>query len=44
MTNAPYMLPKARMGYRMDQGIVEDAMIHDGLLTMLGSRSHGPNR
>lgn len=31
MTNAPYMLPKARMGYRMNQGTIEDAMIHDGL-------------
>ncbi|MEA1959745.1 MAG: thiolase family protein [Bacillota bacterium] len=31
MTNAPYMLPKARMGYRMNAGSVEDAMIHDGL-------------
>lgn len=32
MTNAPYMLPKARMGYRMNQGTIEDAMIHDGLV------------
>lgn len=31
MTNAPYMLPKARMGYRMGPGTIEDAMIHDGL-------------
>ncbi len=31
MTNAPYMLPKGRMGYRMNQGTIEDAMIHDGL-------------
>lgn len=31
MTNAPYMLPKGRMGYRMGQGAIEDAMIHDGL-------------
>lgn len=31
MTNVPYMLPKARMGYRMNQGTIEDAMIHDGL-------------
>jgi len=35
MTNAPYMLPKARMGYRMNQGTVEDAMIHDGLFDSL---------
>lgn len=31
MTNAPYLLPKARMGYRMGQGNIEDSMIHDGL-------------
>jgi len=31
MTNAPYLLPKGRMGYRMGQGTIEDAMIHDGL-------------
>lgn len=31
MTNAPYLLPKARMGYRMNAGTIEDAMIHDGL-------------
>ena len=35
MTNAPYMLPKARMGYRMNQGKIEDAMIHDGLFDQL---------
>lgn len=31
MTNAPYLLPKGRMGYRMGAGAVEDSMIHDGL-------------
>jgi len=31
MTNVPYLLPKGRMGYRMGQGTIEDAMIHDGL-------------
>jgi acetyl-CoA C-acetyltransferase len=35
MTNAPYMLPKARMGYRMNQGTIEDAKIHDGLFDQL---------
>lgn len=35
MTNAPYMLAKARMGYRMNAGTVEDAMIHDGLFDSL---------
>src|SRR5208337_936255 len=31
MTNAPYLLPKARMGYRINAGVIEDHMIHDGL-------------
>ncbi len=31
MTNAPYMLPKARAGYRMGHGKLVDAMINDGL-------------
>jgi acetyl-CoA C-acetyltransferase len=31
MTNAPYLLPKARWGARMGDGAMVDAMIHDGL-------------
>ncbi|HVM21335.1 MAG TPA: acetyl-CoA C-acetyltransferase [Egibacteraceae bacterium] len=31
MSNAPYLLPKARTGYRMGNGQLVDAMIHDGL-------------
>jgi len=31
MTNAPYLLPKARSGYRMGNGEVLDALIQDGL-------------
>ncbi len=31
MTNAPYLIPKARMGYRMGPGSIEDSMLHDGL-------------
>ena len=31
MSNAPYLLPKARTGYRMGHGKVVDSMIHDGL-------------
>jgi acetyl-CoA C-acetyltransferase len=31
MTNAPYLLPKAREGYRLGNGELIDAMIHDGL-------------
>lgn len=31
MSNAPYLLPKARSGYRMGDGAVVDSMIRDGL-------------
>ncbi len=31
MSNAPYLLPKAREGYRLGNGVLVDAMIHDGL-------------
>jgi acetyl-CoA C-acetyltransferase len=31
MTNAPYLLPQARDGYRLGHGTVVDAMIQDGL-------------
>lgn len=31
MTNAPYLLQQARSGYRMGNGNLVDAMIHDGL-------------
>lgn len=31
MSNAPYLLDKARTGYRMGHGKLIDAMIHDGL-------------
>jgi acetyl-CoA C-acetyltransferase len=31
MTNAPYLIPKAREGYRLGHGEVIDSMIHDGL-------------
>ncbi len=35
MTNAPYMMNKARMGFRMGPGSVEDAMLYDGLVDTL---------
>ena len=35
MTNAPYLLPKGRAGYRMGQGTIEDSMLHDGLVDEL---------
>jgi acetyl-CoA C-acetyltransferase len=31
MTNAPYLLPKAREGYRLGHGVLLDSMVHDGL-------------
>jgi acetyl-CoA C-acetyltransferase len=31
MSNAPYMLPKARWGLRMGDSTVQDLMVHDGL-------------
>jgi acetyl-CoA C-acetyltransferase len=31
MSNAPYMLPQARFGFRMGDGKAIDAMLHDGL-------------
>ncbi len=31
MSNAPYLLTKAREGYRLGNGTLVDAMIHDGL-------------
>lgn len=35
MTNAPYLLAKARMGYRMGDGKIYDSMLHDGLVDEL---------
>ena len=32
MSQAPYLLPGARWGYRMNDGPVVDGMIHDGLM------------
>jgi acetyl-CoA C-acetyltransferase len=31
MSNAPYLLPNARKGYRLGNGQVVDSMVHDGL-------------
>src|SRR6202140_4207291 len=31
MSNAPYLLPKAREGYRLGNGVLVDSMIKDGL-------------
>ena len=32
MTNAPYLLPKARNGYKYGNGTLVDALFHDGLM------------
>src|ERR1700756_2239514 len=31
MTNAPYLLPQARKGYRLGNATMVDSMVHDGL-------------
>lgn len=31
MSNAPYLLPKARTGYRLGDATLKDAVVHDGL-------------
>ena len=31
MSNAPYLIPKAREGYRLGNGVLVDSMINDGL-------------
>ncbi len=35
MTNAPYIMSKGRMGYKMGPGTLEDHMYHDGLIDEL---------
>jgi acetyl-CoA C-acetyltransferase len=41
MSNAPYLLPKARAGYRMGHGELLDSMIHDGLWDPYGEYHMG---
>ena len=41
MTNAPYILKKARSGYRMGNGELFDLMIHDGLWDPYGNKHMG---
>lgn len=41
MTNAPYLLRKARSGYRMGHGELIDAMIHDGLWDVYTNKHMG---
>ena len=41
MTNAPYLLTKARSGYRMGHGRLIDSMIHDGLWDVYNDKHMG---
>lgn len=41
MSRAPYLLPKARQGYRLGHAELIDAMIHDGLWDVYGKQSMG---
>lgn len=36
MTNAPYLLDRARWGYRMGNGTLTDSVVHDGLWCAFG--------
>jgi acetyl-CoA C-acetyltransferase len=38
MSNAPYLLPQARFGYRMGDAKMLDAMVHDGLTNPFSGR------
>src|SRR5207237_2232809 len=38
MSNAPYMLKKARFGYRLGNGELIDLMVHDGLTSTFDKR------
>jgi acetyl-CoA C-acetyltransferase len=41
MTNAPYLLPRARWGARMGDGEMIDAMVHDGLWSTFTEQTMG---
>jgi len=38
MSNAPYLLKKARFGYRLGDGTLIDSMTHDGLISSFDNR------
>ena len=38
MSNAPYLLEKARFGYRLGDGTLIDSMVHDGLTSTFDER------
>lgn len=41
MSNAPYLLPGARFGYKMNDQTVVDAMVHDGLWDIFNEQHMG---
>ncbi|MFV2067013.1 MAG: acetyl-CoA C-acyltransferase [Pirellulales bacterium] len=41
MSGAPYLLPQARQGYRMGNGVLVDSMVHDGLWDIYGDKHMG---
>ena len=41
MSNAPYLMPGARFGYRMNDQTVKDAMVHDGLWDIFNDQHMG---
>jgi acetyl-CoA C-acetyltransferase len=41
MSQAPYLLKKARTGYRMGNGELEDSMIHEGLFDIFNGYHMG---
>ncbi len=41
MDQAPYLLPKARTGYRMGDGVLVDALLQDGLVDSITHKTMG---
>ena len=41
MSGAPYLMPGARFGYRMNDQVVKDAMVHDGLWDIFSNQHMG---
>ena len=41
MSNAPYLLDKARVGYKMGDGILIDSMLKDSLIDSIGNYHMG---
>jgi acetyl-CoA C-acetyltransferase len=41
MSNSPYVLPKARFGYRLGNGVIEDSMVKDGLTDPFSDKHMG---